>query len=198
MEDPLRIMTKYPKKVEQGYRLAEWNHKNKEKLAQETKAQSNEACPDEAQESNLSYGIGTVIVIGMLGLLGYYISKKGDKNDIKVISVETQKCASLKWSDLPYYKISKTDKKSIVNDLYQAAVISVFTVGYPMLGKKIPKMTPPGIQKFDLEDTGKLVAVIASSEMMREYPIKQKIVLEHINVHGSPLKWLSGIIKING
>ena len=50
------------------------------------------------------------------------------------------------------------DKKSIVNDLYQAAVISVLAVGYSMLGKKILKMTPPSIQKFDLEDTGKLVA----------------------------------------
>ena len=29
------------------------------------------------------------------------------------------------------------DKKSVVNDLYQAAVISVLTVGYSMLGKKI-------------------------------------------------------------
>ena len=28
------------------------------------------------------------------------------------------------------------DKKSIVNDLYQAAVISVFAVGYSMLGKR--------------------------------------------------------------
>ena len=34
------------------------------------------------------------------------------------------------------------DKKSIVNDLYQAAVISVLAVGYSMLGKKILKMTP--------------------------------------------------------
>ena len=29
------------------------------------------------------------------------------------------------------------DKKSIVNDLYQVAVISVLAVGYSMLGKKI-------------------------------------------------------------
>ena len=50
------------------------------------------------------------------------------------------------------------DKKSIVNDLYQAAVISVLAVGYSMLGKKILKITPPSVQKFDLEDTGKLVA----------------------------------------
>ena len=41
------------------------------------------------------------------------------------------------------------DKNSIVNDLYQVAVISVLAVGYSMLGKKILKMTPPSVQKFD-------------------------------------------------
>ena len=30
-------------------------------------------------------------------------------------------------------------KKSIINDLYQAAVISVLAVGYSMLGKRILK-----------------------------------------------------------
>ena len=74
------------------------------------------------------------------------------------------------------------NKKSIVKDVYQAALISVFTVGYSMLGKTILKMTPPSIQKFDLEDTGKLVAIITASELMREDLIKQKILLEHINV----------------
>ena len=68
------------------------------------------------------------------------------------------------------------DKKSIVNDLYQAAVISVLAVGYSMLGKKMLKMSPPSIQKFDLEDTGKLVGIVAASEMTREYLIKQKIL----------------------
>ena len=46
------------------------------------------------------------------------------------------------------------DKKSIVNDLYQAAVISVLAVGYSMLGKKILGIAPPSIQRFDLEDMG--------------------------------------------
>ena len=32
------------------------------------------------------------------------------------------------------------DKKSIVNDLYQAAVISVLAVSYSILGKKILKV----------------------------------------------------------
>ena len=72
------------------------------------------------------------------------------------------------------------DKKSIVNDLYQAAVIAVLAVGYSVL--KILKMTPPSIQKFDLEDKGKLVAIVAASEMTREYLIKQKTLPDHINV----------------
>ena len=74
------------------------------------------------------------------------------------------------------------DKKSIVNDLYQAAVISVLAVGYSMLGKKILRIAPPSIQRFNLEDTGKLVAIVAVSEMTREYLIKQKISPDHINV----------------
>ena len=74
------------------------------------------------------------------------------------------------------------DKKSIVNDLYQVEVISVFAVGYSMLGKKMLKMAPQSIQKFDLEDTGKLVAIITVSEMKREYLIDQKILPECINI----------------
>ena len=74
------------------------------------------------------------------------------------------------------------DKKCIVNDLYQVAVISVFAVGYSMLGKKILSVTSPSIQKFNLEDTGKLVAIVAASEMIREYLIKQKILPDHINI----------------
>ena len=74
------------------------------------------------------------------------------------------------------------DKKSTVHDLYQAAVISVLAVGYSMLGKKILRIAPPSIQKFDLEDTGKLAAIVAASEMAREYLIKHKILPDHINV----------------
>ena len=77
------------------------------------------------------------------------------------------------------------DKKSIVNDLYQAAVILVLAVGYSKLGKKILRVSSPSIQKFDLEDTGKLVVIVAASKMTREYLIKQKILPDHINV----LKW---------
>ena len=37
-------------------------------------------------------------------------------------------------------------------------------------------------KKFDLEDTGKLVAIVAASEMTREYLIKQKILPDQINI----------------
>ena len=92
-EVPLRVT---PKKVAAGKRLAQYNCRKKEELAQVAKAQ-----PDEAQESesNLSYDAGAVIAVEVLGLHGYYIyeSKKGDNNDIKVTlvgSVETQKRAN--------------------------------------------------------------------------------------------------------
>ena len=74
------------------------------------------------------------------------------------------------------------DKKTFVNDLYHSSVIAALAIGYSMLGKKILKMTPPSFQKFDLEDGGKLVAIVAASEITREYLIKQKILPENINI----------------
>ena len=65
------------------------------------------------------------------------------------------------------------DKKSVANDLYQAVVINGSAVGYSMLGRKILKTAPPSIQKFDVDDMGKLVAIVAASEMIREYLIKR-------------------------
>ena len=50
------------------------------------------------------------------------------------------------------------DKKSIVNNF--------------IVNKNILKIAPPSIQKLDLEDTRKLVTIVAALEMMREYLIK--------------------------
>ena len=140
----------------------------------------------EASGVNQYYGIGAVLALGVIGGLGYYIyrTKKKDSNHNEIILNHTlrrnHRPTSLRWiKSFLYYKM---DKKSIVNDPYQAAVISVLAVGYLMLGKKILKMTSPSIQKFDLEDTGKLVAIVAASEMTREYLIKQKILPDHINI----------------
>ena len=116
-----------------------------------------------------------VLVITFISL-----RKESNQNKINHTLRRNGRPTSLRWiKSFLYYKM---DKKSIVNDLYQAAVISMLAVGYSMLGKKILKMTPPSIQKFDLEDTEKLVAVVAASDMTREYLIKQKTLPDHINV----------------
>ena len=73
------------------------------------------------------------------------------------------------------------DKKSIINDVYQVVVVSILVIGYSMMSKKILKMTLAVIQKFNLKDMGKLVAIVAVSEMTQDYLSKQKILLEHIN-----------------
>ena len=138
--------------------------------------------------SSQYYGIGAVLAVEVIGGLGYYLyqAKKGEVNNVvpsqqpshpppQTNKFEMEQPNSF----LPYYKM---DKKSIVNDLYHASLIGAFTVGYSMLGKKILKMTPLSIQKLDLEDMGKLAAIVAASEMTREYRIKQKILAEHINV----------------
>ena len=54
-----------PKKVEAGKKLAEHNCRKREEHAQLAIAQS---------ESNITYyGTGTVVAIGVLGVLGYYV-----------------------------------------------------------------------------------------------------------------------------
>ena len=75
------------------------------------------------------------------------------------------------------------DKKSIVNDLYHASLISVLAVGYSMLRKKILKMAPPSIQKFDLEDTGKLVVIVAASDQSSD-------ILQHSQNRPTGDRWL--------
>ena len=175
MKEPQRVTTINPKKVEAGKRLAESNCKKREAKKQ---------VKLEASGVNQYYGIGAVLALGVIGGLGHYIyqTKKGEQQNNPKPHPQMQAQANKFEIDWFVLGLNKMDKKIIVNDLYQAAVISVLAVGYSMLGKKILKMTPPSIQKFDLEDTGKLVAIVAASEMTREYLIKQKILPDHINI----------------
>ena len=62
-----RVTTNNPKKVEAGKRLAESNHKKREAKKREEQAKL------EASGVNQYYGIGTVIALGVIGGLGYYI-----------------------------------------------------------------------------------------------------------------------------
>ena len=70
-KEPQRVTTKNPKKVEAGKRLAESNRKKRE-------AKKREHAKLEASGVNQYYGIGTVLALGVIGGLGYYIyrSKK--------------------------------------------------------------------------------------------------------------------------
>ena len=64
--------------------------------------------------------------------------------------------------------------KDLKESVYHGAVISVLAIGYTMLGKTLIKMSPPSLSKFDVDDGLKLVAIIAMSDFMKDYLIKQK------------------------
>ena len=72
-QEPQRVTMKDPKKVEAGKRLAALNHKKREVKKREEQAQL------EKIRVSQYYGIRTVIAVGVIGGLGYYIyrSKKG-------------------------------------------------------------------------------------------------------------------------
>ena len=73
-----QVMTKDPKKVEVGRRLAEYNHRKREEL----KVQKSEVKP--MLDLSMCYGIGAVLAVGVIGGLGYYVyqDKKGGVNNV--------------------------------------------------------------------------------------------------------------------
>ena len=70
--------------------------------------------------------------------------------------------------------------KDIKESVYHGAVVNGLAVGYKMLGKTLIKMSPPSLSKFDIEDGVKLVTIIAMSDFMKDYLIKQKIIPNNI------------------
>ena len=66
--------------------------------------------------------------------------------------------------------------KDLKESVYHGAVVSALAIGYTMLGKTVIKMSPPSLDKFDVEDVLKLVAVVALSDFTKDYLIKQKII----------------------
>ena len=70
--------------------------------------------------------------------------------------------------------------KDIKESVYHGAVISGLAVGYTMLAKMLVKMSPASLGKFDVEDGIKLVAIVAMSDFMKDYLIKQKIIPNNI------------------
>ena len=70
--------------------------------------------------------------------------------------------------------------KDIKESVYQGAVVSGLAVGYTMLGKPLIKMSPSSLSKFDIEDSIKLVAILALSDFTKDYLIKQKMIPNNI------------------
>ena len=72
-------------------------------------------------------------------------------------------------------------EKNIMNTIYHAAVISGLSVGYSMIGKKLMKMKVADLDKLNVEDSVKLVAVISASIATKDFLVKQGIIPENIN-----------------
>ena len=70
--------------------------------------------------------------------------------------------------------------KDIIESVYHGAVVSALAVGYTMLRKTLIKMSSPSLSKFDIEGGVKLVGIIAVSDFMKDYLIKQKIIPNNI------------------
>ena len=70
--------------------------------------------------------------------------------------------------------------KDLKDSIYHGAVVSAVAIGYTMLAKTLVKMYPPSLSKFDVDDGGKLVAIIAMSDFTKDYLIKQKIIPNNI------------------
>ena len=70
--------------------------------------------------------------------------------------------------------------KDLKESVYHSAVISILAIGYTMLGKTLTKMSSPSLSKFDVDDGVKLVTIVAMSDFMKDYLIKQKIILNNI------------------
>ena len=76
-KEPQQVTTKDPKKVEAGKRLAAINRKKREAKKGEEQVQLERT----ASEVNQYYGFGTILALGVICGLGYYIyqTKKGEQ-----------------------------------------------------------------------------------------------------------------------
>ena len=80
--------------------------------------------------------------------------------------------------------------KDIKESVYHGAVISALAIVYTI------KMSPPSLSKFDIEDSIKLVAIIAMSDFTKDYVTKQKIIPNNIKGMAS-IRFLIGGALIN-
>lgn len=73
------------------------------------------------------------------------------------------------------------NEKNIINSIYHAAVISGLSIGYSMISKRLLKMKVVDLDKLNVEDSVKLVAVISASIATKDFLVQQGIIPENIN-----------------
>ena len=66
--------------------------------------------------------------------------------------------------------------KTIINDAYNAAVITGLAMGYSYILRKFLRMTPPSLAKMDASDAGKMVLVIGVSSMTKDWMVKMNYI----------------------
>ena len=70
--------------------------------------------------------------------------------------------------------------KDTKESVYHGAIVSGLAIGYTMLRKTLIKMSPSSLSKLDIEDSVKLVGIIALPDFTKDYLIKQKIIPNNI------------------
>ena len=76
--------------------------------------------------------------------------------------------------------MSGYDTNTIVNSLYDGAIVSAFTIGYGMIAKKLLKTKTPSLEKFDVYDTAKLTGLIAASTVTRDMLVSKGYIPDKI------------------
>ena len=64
--------------------------------------------------------------------------------------------------------------KDLKESICHGAVISSLAIGFTVLGKSLIKMSPPSLDKFDVEDGVKLVAIVAISDFTQDLTKQKK------------------------
>ena len=72
------------------------------------------------------------------------------------------------------------DTNAIVNTIYHGVVVTVISMGYAMIGKKLLKMKSPDFDRLSIEDAGKLTGLIGSSLATQNWLVTQGILPDKI------------------
>ena len=74
-----------------------------------------------------------------------------------------------------------SEKKTVINLIYHASVVSGLAVGYTMLSKNLLKFRPPDMGRLDFTDGAKFIGIIAASMATKDMLVKQGIIPDNID-----------------